>query len=180
MIVFKLIFCMLFLTGYAGDGLQVKKMNLMEGSIRPSLSVKDLPASVVKFSSPAEGKQTMNFGKCKHPVTGKSFTHQGIDIAAPAGTEIKASLKGKVMKVVVNVVKGKRGARGKFIIVEHTNGYETLYSHLSKVLVKKGDTVLTGQKIAEMGSTGYSTGNHLHFEIRKDGKYINPSKLLGK
>jgi len=124
---------------------------------------------------PATSKKlTCDYGYRTHPVTGvkKSF-HTGIDIGnAPTGTNIYASKSGKVIKA------GWNTAYGNMIIIDHGNDISTLYGHASKLLVSVGDTVTQGQIIAKVGSTGYSTGPHLHFEFRENGKSVNPGKYI--
>ena len=115
-----------------------------------------------------------SYGNRTHPVTGvkKSF-HTGIDIGnAPTGTNIYASKSGKVIKA------GWNTAYGNMIIIDHGNDISTLYGHASKLLVSVGDYVKQGDIIAKVGSTGYSTGPHLHFEFRENGKSVNPGKYI--
>lgn len=124
---------------------------------------------------PATSKKlTCDYGYRTHPVTGvKNSFHTGIDIGnAPTGTNIYASKSGKVIKA------GWNTAYGNMIIIDHGNGISTLYGHASKLLVSVGDTVKQGDIIAKVGSTGYSTGPHLHFEFRENGKSVNPGKYI--
>lgn len=104
----------------------------------------------------------------------RDHTHLGIDIAAPNGTKIMAAADGKVS------YSGWMGGYGNLIIIDHGNGIQTYYGHCSKLYASVGDEVEAGDTIAAVGSTGYSTGNHLHFEIRKNGAQINPQKYLYK
>lgn len=99
-------------------------------------------------------------------------THNGIDIARPSARTIKASDNGVVTSA------GRSGSFGNRIVITHNNGYETLYAHLSSINVKVGQTVAQGANIGVMGSTGRSTGVHLHFEVRKNGALINPLSVL--
>lgn len=99
--------------------------------------------------------------------------HKGIDYAAPAGTPVYASAAGKVIYSGYN-----SGGYGKLVIIEHSNGYQTYYAHNSSLYVNVGETVSQGERIAGVGSTGDSTGNHLHFEIRKNGTPVNPANYL--
>lgn len=99
--------------------------------------------------------------------------HKGIDYAAPAGTPVYASLAGKVIYSGYN-----SGGYGKLVIIEHSNGYQTYYAHNSRLYVNVGETVSQGERIAGVGTTGDSTGNHLHFEIRKNGSPVNPANYL--
>jgi len=125
-----------------------------------------------KISLPASGKITSSFGLRTDPIDGKLRHHNGIDIAVPEGTEIKPVLSGKV------VYSGYSNGYGNCVIVEHENGIQTIYAHNSKNLVKVGDTVTADTVIALSGSTGRTTGPHLHFEVRKDGKPVNPVAML--
>lgn len=102
----------------------------------------------------------------------RSSTHTGLDIAVKKGTAIKAAASGTV------TFAGYKGSYGYMVKIECDNGYEMWYAHCSKLYVKKGQRVSAGTKIAAVGSTGNSTGPHLHFEIRKNGKTINPQKYM--
>ncbi|MCL2243411.1 MAG: peptidoglycan DD-metalloendopeptidase family protein [Treponema sp.] len=116
---------------------------------------------------------TSNFGLRKDPINGHLAYHNGIDLRGSTGTTVMAALDGTVSVVSENWL------YGKYIIITHTNGYKTLYAHLSSTSVRQGDRVVTGRKIGEVGNTGYSTGSHLHFGIyNKEGKEVNPLDLL--
>jgi len=104
----------------------------------------------------------------------RDHTHKGLDIGAPNGTKIMAAADGEV------TYSGWMGGYGYLIIIDHGNGIQTYYGHCSKLYVNVGDEVEAGETIAAVGSTGYSTGNHLHFEIRKNGYQINPQRYLYK
>jgi len=116
--------------------------------------------------------RTSRFGNRSDPFIKRAAFHSGVDFAAPAGTPIQASAGGKV------IFSGTLGAYGKAVEVDHGAGLVTRYAHLSKLLVKKDQIVTPGQLIAKMGSTGRSTGPHLHFEIIKDGHFVNPDIYL--
>ncbi|MCT4542494.1 MAG: peptidoglycan DD-metalloendopeptidase family protein [Vallitalea sp.] len=109
-----------------------------------------------------------------HPVLKRYKFHSGIDIGSSIGTPVKAVHNGIV------TFAGKGSAWGYYILIDHGSGYVTIYAHNSKLLVKKGDKVKIGQTIAKSGNTGWSTGPHLHFGVRKDGKWINPLDMLPK
>ncbi|WP_364151608.1 murein hydrolase activator EnvC family protein [Paenibacillus sp. LPE1-1-1.1] len=115
-----------------------------------------------------------NFGTRVHPITGKRHTHTGMDFAAPQGTDIFAAEDGVVL------VAQTWSSYGNCVIIDHGNGIWTLYGHIRNggIKVEKGETVKKGQKIAEVGSTGNSTGPHLHFEVRKNQTPVNPSSYL--
>ncbi len=117
------------------------------------------------FKLPASGRRTDYFGA-------RGGTHKGIDIAAPAGTPVYASDGGTVKFA------GWYGAYGNLVIIDHGNGYQTYYGHNSKIYVSAGQKVYQGQHLAAMGTTGRSTGNHCHFEIRKNGVPVNPVPYL--
>lgn len=110
-----------------------------------------------------------DYGQRKHPVFGDYRFHKGIDIVAPVGTKIKSTACG----IIENVVVSKYGY-GNQIIIRHANGFKTRYAHLNKFFVMTGDTVTNGQTIGLLGKTGLTTGNHLHYEILKDEKQIDP------
>lgn len=111
---------------------------------------------------------TSNYGYRTHPIYKTRRFHEGIDLAAPRGRSVHAYSAGTV------TFAGRTGALGLAVYINHGNGLETRYGHLSKIHVKKGEKVATGAKIGAVGSTGLSTGPHLHFEVRKNGKHQNP------
>jgi murein DD-endopeptidase MepM/ murein hydrolase activator NlpD len=122
---------------------------------------------------PARGSITSYFGKRLNPFTGRgSEFHSGVDIANSTGTEVNASGNGVVIFV------GWQSAYGNAVIIDHGYGYSSVYGHNSKLLVSKGERVIKGQAISLMGSTGRSTGPHVHFEIRLNGTPIDPLKLI--
>lgn len=113
-----------------------------------------------------------HFGFRKDPFTGKRAFHAGIDIPAPVGTGVLASADGVVETVATHA------RLGKYIKIKHDEKTYTLYGHLKATLVKQGQKVEVGDKIGRIGSSGRSTGPHLDFSIRKDGKPVNPTKYL--
>jgi len=120
-----------------------------------------------------KGKRTSGFGTRQNPFNKKMYEfHKGIDLACPIGSKVFSSRGGKVMFA------GYKGGYGRLIIIKHEHGYLSFYGHLDKPLVKKGQIVRAGQVIAKSGNTGRSTGPHLHFEIRKNNRAINPGALL--
>jgi murein DD-endopeptidase MepM/ murein hydrolase activator NlpD len=124
------------------------------------------------FRWPTSGRITSYFGYRNTGVRGASTNHKGIDIANARGTSIYAADGGTV------IYSGWKTAMGYTIIIDHGNGYETYYEHNSELLVSRGDHVFKGEKIARMGSTGVSSGNHCHFGIKKNGVYVNPLNYL--
>ena len=128
----------------------------------------------VKVSPPLKSARVSSlFGYRENPVTGKFKFHTGLDLAAPQGDPIYAMLGGTVTTA------GFDSGYGNYIIINHKDGLQTLYGHCSKLLCKKGEEVGKGQKIALVGSTGNSSGPHLHAEIRKDGQRYDPEWILG-
>jgi murein DD-endopeptidase MepM/ murein hydrolase activator NlpD len=121
---------------------------------------------------PSEGIITTYFGEVG-PFSPRG--HSGLDIAAPEGTPIHAVDGGEVLKAYWD-----KDGYGGLIIIGHPSGYETWYAHLDGFDVKTGGHVTRGQVIAEMGSTGYSTGAHLHFEVRQDGQMVDPLAFLSE
>ena len=124
------------------------------------------------YTWPTAGGIGSYFGYRKHPILGYSRLHGGIDIGGRAGQPIWAVKEGVVIMARAN------GGYGNTIIVNHGNGYASLYAHQSGFEVKEGDYVKTGQHIGNVGSTGMSTGPHLHFELRENGSVIDPLPLL--
>lgn len=117
---------------------------------------------------------TSDFVDRINPVTGKPERHKGLDIAAPNGTPIHAAADG-----VVSYVRTSLGSTyGYHIILDHGGGLTTLYAHCSRILLPAGTSVKRGDSIALVGSTGQSTGNHVHFEVREDGVRVDPKPYL--
>jgi murein DD-endopeptidase MepM/ murein hydrolase activator NlpD len=124
------------------------------------------------FIYPIRGRLTSPFGWRSDPISGVRRHHAAIDLAAPTGTPIKAAMDGRISTVGFNSV------YGKYIIINHGNGLQTWYAHMSATSTAQGAYVRQGAKIGEVGSTGYSTGPHLHFAVYKNGKPVNPLELL--
>lgn len=124
------------------------------------------------FMLPVRGRFSSPYGYRTHPISGKHKLHTGQDIAAPHGTIIKAAGPGVVIST------GWRGGYGNTVIIDHGGGISTLYGHCSRIIARQGQRVSAGASIAAVGSTGYSTGPHLHFEVRVKGTPVNPRKYL--
>ena len=101
--------------------------------------------------------------------------HKGVDIAAPQGTSVYSAAEGEIVRIG-----HQPEGYGNFIELRHPNGMTTMYAHLSRIDVASGDRVLAGERIGLVGSTGYSTGPHLHFEVRRGGDQVNPSRVVGQ
>jgi len=121
-----------------------------------------------EYCTPVNGALSSNFGYREHPTEGEERFHYGVDLAADTGTAISCFADGTVTAV------GESSSYGKYCMVAHKNGYTTLYAHCSRVTVSSGKKVTEGEKIAEVGESGMATGPHLHFELHKDGCYLNP------
>lgn len=144
----------------------------VQEAVKEMQKIKSATLDGVYFAvKPVSGTITSRFGANESI---RDHTHKGMDIAAPYGTKIVAAAKGKVTH------SGWMGGYGNLIIITHENGIQTYYGHCSKLYAKVGEEVEAGDTIAAVGSTGFSTGNHLHFEIRKNGSQINPQKYLYK
>ncbi len=159
-----------------GFGLQDAIAGALEarGQPRPSLpsalpSPGDAPTLVEGL-----GRVTSRFGLRADPFTGQHREHHGLDIAAPSGSPIHAAAEGVVRYA------GKRGGYGNVVILQHTDGTETRYAHCRDLNVKVGERVERGATVATVGSTGRSTGPHLHFEVRRDGEVVDPAEWLSR
>jgi murein DD-endopeptidase MepM/ murein hydrolase activator NlpD len=124
------------------------------------------------FILPVEGQHISGFGTRVHPIDHTERLHSGMDIAAPIGTPIQAAAAGQV------VFSGTQAGYGNVVLIQHAEGYASLYAHNTANLVSVGMIVSPGQPIATVGSTGQSTGPHLHFEVRKDGKQLDPAQFF--
>jgi murein DD-endopeptidase MepM/ murein hydrolase activator NlpD len=118
------------------------------------------------------GAVTSDFGQRIHPIDGTPDFHTGIDLRAPEGAAIHAAMSGVVKSA------GPRGGYGNAVEIDHGGGVSTLYAHASSLSVKPGDVVTAGESLGEVGQTGKTTGPHLHFEVRAQGKAIDPKKAL--
>jgi murein DD-endopeptidase MepM/ murein hydrolase activator NlpD len=124
------------------------------------------------FLWPVPGYITSPYGYRRSPFTGLRQFHSGLDIGSPQGTPIRAAMSGRVSAV------GWDDSFGNYVVVSHHSGYRTLYAHMSVIRVKSGAYVGTGERIGDVGSTGRSTGPHLHFTVYKNGVTVNPRTLM--
>jgi len=146
------------------DQMSVLEALLVEGSAQRKFLPTLPPIENINYTS--------NFGYRIDPFTGHQTFHEGVDFAAETGTVINAAASGKVIYADFHP------AYGKSVEIDHGNGLVTRYAHSSELLVKEGDLVVRGQRIARVGTTGRSTGPHLHFEVRLNGVPQNPGRFL--
>lgn len=124
------------------------------------------------MSVAGHARVSSEFGTRSDPFHGKARKHNGIDLASPAGTPIYATADAIVGRAE------RAGGYGNLVELNHGNGYQTRYAHMQKILVRKGQYVRRGTVVGLVGSTGRSTGPHLHYEVRKNGKPVNPSPYM--
>ena len=120
------------------------------------------------YCAPVAGTLSSDFGYREHPTEGEERFHYGVDLAADTGTEVRCFANGAVTAV------GDSSSYCRYCVVAHEGGFSTLYAHCSRITVSSGAAVKRGQKIAEVGDTGMATGPHLHFELQREGTYLNP------
>lgn len=132
----------------------------------------DYLGGVMSWPVPGHTGLTSLYGMRVHPITGAYKLHTGIDISAPLGTTFVAAANGIVSKATYNT------AYGNMVIIDHGGGVQTLYAHGDEIMVQLGQTVSAGTEVLKVGSTGYSTGPHAHFEIRINGQTVNPLDYL--
>ena len=126
----------------------------------------------VPLGAPIPGVITSKFGKRLDPINGESAFHRGGDIRGRMGSEVRATADGEVL------IQSYNKASGRYLLLDHGNGFRTRYCHLKKSLVHKGDTVKRGQAIGLVGSSGRSTGPHVHYEIHYNNKIVNPIRFV--
>lgn len=134
----------------------------------------DYIGGAMTWPVPGYAEITSEYGMRVHPITGAYKLHTGVDIGAPMGTSFVATTKGIVSKATYNP------AYGNMVIIDHGGGVQTLYAHGSEIIAQVGQTVEAGDEVLKVGSTGYSTGPHAHFEIRINGQTVNPLEFLVK
>lgn len=128
----------------------------------------------IPFAQPVvdDGRYTSKFGSRRDPINGQWAMHAGLDYAAPQGTAILATADGVVVEA------GSNAGYGEMVQIRHEFGVETVYAHLNQIRVEVGERVQRGARIGDMGSTGRSTGSHLHYEVRLNGAALNPMKFI--
>ncbi len=162
-----------------GLGQQLNQLSKLERAVKLELSSyqelmgtfqkkQDSIKFVPSLKPVLDGRISSSFGMRNHKILKVRRHHEGLDFSAPRGTPIWATADG-VVKFT-----GNGGGYGKMVKIDHKYGFETRYGHMTKYVVRRGQTVKRGQKIGEVGSTGLSTAPHLHYEVRYDGKALNP------
>ena len=162
-----------FLTTLERVSGQIERKSERLAALESSLLDKQLKAAVFPTGWPTEGGWVSSgFGQRSDPFTGRTAVHEGVDIASRFGSTIKA-MGGGVVSFA-----GDKDGYGCTVEINHGNGYTTRYAHCKATLVRVGDRVIKGQGVALVGTTGRSTGPHLHFEVLRDGRAVNPSSYL--
>lgn len=113
------------------------------------------------------------YGMRYHPIREKRIFHKGIDLAVPEGEPVYSAGNGMVVRA------GYSRSYGWFVCIRHTGGYATLYAHMSRIYVKTGTDVCIGRRIGDVGHSGMATGNHLHFELERNGRTVDPMRWFG-
>ena len=149
-----------------GSEIFIPGARLASGELRKAMG------EIFAYPITAKYRLTSLFGRRADPFTGVPSNHTGIDMACPSGTAVKSAMSGTV------IFTGWSNIYGNYVIVKHYDGYQTLYAHLSKITTKKGQSVNQGDRLGLVGSTGYSTGAHLHFSVYKNGKLLDPFSVL--
>jgi len=127
---------------------------------------------LLPLGRPVPGSISSKFGKRADPLNKKKAVHEGVDIRGKKGERIQATASGKVLKAF------KNGSYGNYVKIDHGNGYHTVYAHMQNYLVNKGETIKQGQVVGQVGSSGRSTGPHLHYEILLNNRPINPVRFM--
>jgi murein DD-endopeptidase MepM/ murein hydrolase activator NlpD len=159
--------------GWGPNGLAYALYQQMKGIDSKGLEGADGSADQGQPLWPVKADEiSSGFGWRKDPFNGENQFHYGVDLPAEAGTPVKAALDGRVL------LSGHQEGYGNFVVLDHGKGFTTLYAHNQENEVQKGAWVKKGESIAKVGSSGRSTGPHLHFEVRKNGQYLNPTEFL--
>lgn len=154
------------------DTLTVGQQLFLPGVGLDANTLKNAMGDLFKLPIAAKFRWSSPYGYRIDPIAGVKSFHTGVDMACPTGTPILASMSGKVTTTGINRV------YGNYVIIDHGNGYQTLYAHMSKIIATKGQWVSQGTRIGLVGSTGYSTGPHLHFTVYKNGKLVDPKTVI--
>lgn len=151
----------------------IKVTNRLDSLINSEYKIREIP---IRSPLPIKSNYyiSSDFGMRLHPILKRRLMHKGIDFAVSKDTPVESTANGVVVKT-----KHSFFGHGNRVLIKHSNGYSTLYSHLSEILVHPGDTVSARDTIGLSGNTGLSTGPHLHYEIKKDNKSIDPKEMMG-
>jgi murein DD-endopeptidase MepM/ murein hydrolase activator NlpD len=165
--------CLAFVAVALGAGAPAMASEATDTSAPVEVSV---PAvRTIAFAAPIQGYAVNSrFGLRRLSYERRARMHEGLDYAAPSGTPILAAADGRVLRT------GTSSSYGRFVEIQHANGVTSFYAHMSRIGASEGDVVVAGDAIGLVGSTGRSTGAHLHFEIRRNGQQINPENFLGQ
>ena len=154
------------------------QVNSIETEIRSLAKIinfgEDYAGGPMQWPIPGHYNITSNYGMRVHPITGVYKLHTGVDISASMGTEFTAIANGVVVKAEYN------SAYGNMVIIDHGGGVQTLYAHGSEIVAQLGQVINAGDVVLKVGSTGYSTGPHAHFEVRINGSPVNPLDYVSK
>lgn len=149
---------------------ETESFDVKEGNFT---SEESAPLTAVSAIAPLEnGTLTSGYGDRIHPINGTEEFHTGVDIAAPLGTDLLAAYDGEVAEI------GENSQLGKYIRLRHGNGIEVLYGHCEEIVATQGAVVKAGERVALVGSTGVSTGSHVHIRVSVDGATCDPATLL--
>ena len=142
------------------------------GAVLDASTLKNAMGELFRLPISAKFPWSSPYGTRIDPIANVKSFHTGTDMACPTGTPILAAMSGRVTTTGINRV------YGNYVIIDHGNGYQTLYAHMSKIIASKGQWVSQGTRIGLVGTTGYSTGPHLHFTVYKNGKLVDPMSVL--
>jgi murein DD-endopeptidase MepM/ murein hydrolase activator NlpD len=156
------------------EDLEKESQKIEEELLRLNPNTQYLGSGKYTWPTPGYSRITSAYGMRRHPILKTNRMHTGVDIGAPYGVTIVSVDHGQVVKV------GWYGGYGRVVMIDHGRGIVTMYAHTSASLVNVGDAVKKGQGIAKIGTTGWSTGPHLHFEVRVNGKHANPMNYIKK
>jgi murein DD-endopeptidase MepM/ murein hydrolase activator NlpD len=150
-----------------------RKFNLLVSDVEGGRLI-EAAIGQIPFAQPVvdDGRYTSKFGGRRDPINGQWAMHSGLDYAGPEGTAILATADGVVVEA------GSNAGYGEMVQIRHEFGVETVYAHLNQIRVEVGEGVQRGARIGDMGSTGRSTGSHLHYEVRLNGAALNPMKFI--
>ncbi len=162
-------------TGLTRIEAQIEGVETILEQLAEAVAEREIENMAFPYRLPVQGRSvSSSYGLRHDPFTGRLARHTGLDIPAPHGTPILASGGGRVVSA------GYKGAYGRAVVIDHGDGLKTLYGHASRLLVRAGDVVMPNQKIALVGSTGRSTGPHLHFEVIRNGARVEPRQYLAQ